>query len=114
MHEMGIVQSIMEILERQAKLYNAKKIVSVALEFGVLSGVMPSSVAFAFEVLSKGTLADGARLDISIIPIKVFCFECSKEIEIHDYEPFCPMCRAPATKIVQGRDEMRVASMEIE
>lgn len=114
MHEMGIVQSIIDILEEQARLHNAKRVVRVSLEFGALTAVMPSAIDFAFEVLSKGGIADGAKVDITIIPIKVYCFDCGKEAILDDYKPFCPNCSSAALKIVQGRDEMRIASLEIE
>uniref|UniRef100_A0A7C4ATF0 Hydrogenase maturation factor HypA n=1 Tax=Desulfomonile tiedjei TaxID=2358 RepID=A0A7C4ATF0_9BACT len=114
MHEMAIVQSMVDILEEQAKRYGATKIISVSLEFGALTAVVPAAIQFAFEILSKGGLAEGARLDITIIPIKAVCQECQKEITMEDYDPFCPHCGSPALHILEGRDEMKVASMEIE
>ncbi len=114
MHEMGIVQSIMEIVEQQAKLHDAKKVVGIKLEFGALTGVMPASIDFAFEVLSKGGVADGAQLNIVIIPIKVFCFDCSKEMVLEQYQPVCPVCDSAALKIIEGRDEMRIAELVVE
>jgi len=114
MHEMGIVQSIMDILEQHAKMYNAKKVVRVSLEFGALTAVLPAAVTFAFEILSKGGIAEGAELDIEIIPIKVRCRDCGNEQTIEDYRPFCPVCSSAAVDIVEGRDEMRIVSLEIE
>jgi hydrogenase nickel incorporation protein HypA/HybF len=111
MHEMGIVQSIMDIVEQQAKIHEAKKVVEIKLEFGALTGVMPASIDFAFEVLSKGGMAEGARLNIVIIPIKVFCFDCSKEIVLEHYQPVCPVCKSATLKIIEGRDEMRRAEL---
>jgi hydrogenase nickel incorporation protein HypA/HybF len=114
MHEMAIVQSIMDILDQQATIHDAKKVVSVSLEFGALTGVLPHAVEFAFEVLSQGGKAEGARLDITIIPIKAYCLGCEKMVTLQEYQPFCPVCSTGVLKIVAGRDEMRIASMEIE
>ncbi|MDQ7785745.1 MAG: hydrogenase maturation nickel metallochaperone HypA [Desulfomonilaceae bacterium] len=114
MHEMGIVQSILEIVEQQAKLHEAEKVVGIKLEFGALTGVMPASIDFAFEVLSKGGIAEGAGLNIVIVPIKVFCFDCSKEIVLEHYQPTCPICDSAALKILEGRDEMRIAELVVE
>lgn len=114
MHEMGIVQSIMDIVEQQAVLHNANKVVGIKLEFGALTGVMPESIDFAFEVLSKGRVAEGAYLNIVIIPIKVFCFDCAKEIVLEHYQPLCPICESAALKIIEGRDEMRIAELLVE
>jgi len=114
MHEMAIVQSIMEILEQQAKIHRATKIVSVALEFGALTAVQPAAVRFAFEVLSNGGIAEGARLDITMVPIKVRCLEGGKESIMENYQPFCPACSSAAVQIIEGRDEMRIVSLEVD
>jgi hydrogenase nickel incorporation protein HypA/HybF len=86
----------------------------VKLEFGAITGVMPEAVRFGFEVLSKNGPAEGAELDIVIIPVKAVCLECSAEVLLERYDPFCPICSSPALKILEGRDEMRIASLEIE
>ncbi len=114
MHEMAIVESIMEIIEQQVKIYSANKVVSVNLEFGALTGVMPAAVEFAFEVLSKGSVAEGAELHVEIIPIKILCHECGKTSVLEQFEPVCPACGCEVMTIVQGRNEMRVASLELE
>lgn len=114
MHEMAIVQSIMDIIEEQARLHKAEKVVAVSLEFGMLTAVVPQSIEFSFEVLSKGRIAEGARLDITIVPLKVFCLDCSKEYELENYQPFCPVCSSASLQIVAGRDEMRIVSLEVD
>ncbi|MBI4964131.1 MAG: hydrogenase maturation nickel metallochaperone HypA [Desulfomonile tiedjei] len=114
MHEMAIVQSIMDILMQQAKMHRATKIVSVALEFGRLTAVQPDAVRFAFEVLSEGGIAQGTRLDITIVPVKVRCLDCSKESIMENYQPFCPACSSAAIQIIEGRDEMRIVSLEVD
>ncbi len=114
MHEMGIVQSILDVVEQQAELHNARKVVKISLEFGALTAVLPDSIRFSFEILSKGGVAEGAALDIKIIPIKAVCTDCSTVHILEDYQPFCPACKSGALQIVEGRDEMRIASLEIE
>jgi hydrogenase nickel incorporation protein HypA/HybF len=114
MHEMGIVQSIMEIVEQQAAFYKATRVVRVALEFGALTAVMPDAVRFAFSILSKGGPAEGAVVDITIIPIKVRCMDCSKEHIMDVYQPFCPSCGSASLEIIEGKDEIRVAFLEVD
>jgi len=114
MHEMGIVQSIMEIIEQQAALHHAEKVVKVSLEFGTLTAVMPDSIRFAFEVLSRDTVAADAELDITIIPIAIWCGECGRRHVLDTYRPTCPVCDSAAVQIVQGRDEMRIVSLEVD
>jgi hydrogenase nickel incorporation protein HypA/HybF len=114
MHEMGIVQNIIEILEEQAKIHKATRISGIHLQFGALTAVLPTAVEFAFQILSKDTIAENARLSIEIIPLKIRCLECGKESVLQDYDPFCPECDSAMVNIIQGKHEMRVASIELE
>ena len=114
MHEMSIVQSMMEIILQQAEIHNARKIVKINLEFGFLTAVVPESIEFAFEILAKDGIAEGAELNVKIIPIKVRCMECLKEKVIEKYDPLCPFCSSASLQIVEGRDEMRIASLEVD
>jgi hydrogenase nickel incorporation protein HypA/HybF len=114
MHEMGIVQSIMDIVKQQAEQHQAKRVVRISLEFGLLTAVMPDAIQFAFDVLSQDTVAQNADLEIRIIPIKAFCVECDKSFVMEEYQPFCPECQSAALHIIEGRDEMRIASLEVE
>ena len=114
MHELAIVESIMETLLDQLKIHKCSKIVSVNLEFGAMTAVMPAAIDFAFEALSKGSPAEGALIKTTIIPIKARCMDCGQESTLDDYLPFCPKCDEGVLQIIQGRDEMRIASIEIQ
>lgn len=104
----------MEIVEQQAALHNAQKVVKVSLEFGALTAVMPEAIQFAFEVLSRDTVAEGAALDITIIPIAIWCVECGQRLVLETYRPTCPVCDSASVQIIEGRDEMRIVSLEID
>jgi hydrogenase nickel incorporation protein HypA/HybF len=114
MHEMAIVRSIMDIIEDQAKQHNAQKVIGVNLEFGFLTAVQPQAVRFAFDILSEGTCAQGATLNVKIIPLKVKCVQCGAEKTMDRYDPFCSVCQEGAVEILEGKDEMRIASLEVE
>ncbi len=114
MHELAIVESIMETLIDQLRIHGCTKVVGIKLEFGAMTAVMPAAIDFAFEALSKGGPAEGATIETIIIPIKAICSDCGTETLLEDYLPFCPNCPDGALQIVQGRDEMKIASIEIE
>ncbi len=114
MHELAIVESIMETLLDQLQIHNCSKIISVNLEFGAMTAVMPAAIEFAFEALSKDGPAEGAQINTTIIPITAFCMDCGKKMVLEEYVPFCPECKDGTLQILQGRDEMRIASIEIQ
>ncbi|MEI6134950.1 MAG: hydrogenase maturation nickel metallochaperone HypA [Desulfomonile sp.] len=114
MHELGIVQSILAIIEEQLKIHEGERVVKIQLEFGAMTAVMPEAIEFAFQALTREGPVAGATLDITIIPIKGVCLDCGQQVDLDSYAPFCPDCSNGILNIFQGKDEMRIVSIEIE
>lgn len=113
MHELSLTQNIVDLAIEHAGREDAKKILSITLEIGALSGVVAESVEFAFDICSKGTLAEGADLEIRRIIGKGRCLDCHKEAEIKTLTHVCPHCGSLALETVQGQ-EMKFTAMEID
>jgi hydrogenase nickel incorporation protein HypA/HybF len=110
MHEMSITQSVVEICEGHA---DGRRVTDVVLLIGELSGVVPDSIEFCFEACSKGTLVEGARLTLEIVPGIGRCPACAQELPIATlYDP-CANCGAFGLSIVSG-EELRVKELELE
>lgn len=110
MHELSLIQSIVEICEEHA---GGRRILEVTLEIGILSGVVPEALEFCFEAAARGTLLEGARLVIERVPATGFCNDCGVVSTINTYFDPCPCCGAPALDLRSG-DEMRVKDLEVE
>ena len=80
MHEMGIAMRIVEIAT-SAIPDNMKnvQVERVNLEVGKLSSVVPASLCFCFEIVTRDTLLSGAKLDVREIPVVARCRECNLE-----------------------------------
>jgi hydrogenase nickel incorporation protein HypA/HybF len=113
LHELSLTQSIVELAIRHANLANAAAIRSITVEIGALSGVVADAVEFAFDVCSKGTLADGARLEIRRIAGVGRCLQCRRESQIEALTHICPLCGSLALETVQGQ-EMKFTEMEVD
>ncbi|HEY5674054.1 MAG TPA: hydrogenase maturation nickel metallochaperone HypA [Malonomonas sp.] len=113
MHELGITQSIVEIVERTAQQQKAKKILSVTLEIGSLAGVVPEALEFCFEACSSGTLLEGAQLLIERVAAQGRCLDCGREFPLTELLACCPDCDSAACQIIAG-EELRVKEMEID
>jgi len=61
MHELALTQEIVAIVCQAA---GEQRVRQVTLEIGQLTCVTPDAIEFCFEVVAKGTLAEGARLNI--------------------------------------------------
>ena len=62
MHEMSIAMNIVDIAVQTAKANKAKKINSISVEIGALSGVVPEALEFCFEAATQNTMAQGSQL----------------------------------------------------
>ena len=113
LHELSLTQNIVELAIEHADREDAKKILSITLEIGDLSGVVAEAVEFAFDVCSKGTLVEGADLKICHIAGIGRCLDCHKETEIKAFTHLCPHCGSLALETVQGQ-EMKFTEMEID
>ena len=88
------------------------KISHIHLIVGKFTCVEPVSLQFAFEVQTRNTFLDGAKLVIQETPLIAFCNSCQSE-----YRPeigiqyACPSCRSPMEDIRSGR-ELKIDRIE--
>ncbi len=68
---------------------------------------------FCFNVVSRGTPAEGARLHIRRVPGAGWCFDCEREVALAERFCACPACGRSRVRMTSG-DEMRVLEMEVE
>jgi hydrogenase nickel incorporation protein HypA/HybF len=113
MHEMSLMTSVLDAVETSARENNASRIVEVRLVIGAMSEVMEEAMDFAFEALTPGTLAQGARLVMTKVTPKSRCLACATEFEHDRFHFSCPTCDSLATELIAGR-ELYIESMEIE
>ncbi|MDD5747753.1 MAG: hydrogenase maturation nickel metallochaperone HypA [Actinomycetota bacterium] len=113
MHELSVVESMVGVVLKHAEGNRAEKVTSINLVLGEMSTIMEEPVKFYFEILSKGTIAQGAELNFERKPLIARCSVCGKEFKVIEYDFTCPDCGSLETEIVSGR-EFRVESIEIE
>lgn len=113
MHELGITQSIVDIADRTAREQGAVRVISVTVEIGTLSGVIPESVEFCFSACTKGTLLEQSQLLIETIPGQGRCPDCRLELEIDPFTFACPVCGALGLERLQG-EELRITELEVD
>jgi len=110
MHEMSITQGIIDICEQHAA---GRRVLSLDVEIGELSSVVPDAVAFCFEACSQGTLLEGARMNIIRIPGTGHCKDCNAETPLTAIFDACQHCGGYQVTIVTG-EEMRVREIEVD
>ena len=113
MHELSLIASVFDVLEEKAKEHGAVRVTGVVLKVGVMAGVVADLLESAFETYKKGTLAEGARLEIVIVPIRLRCPGCGGEAVREDTDFSCAACGSRRVEIVEGR-ELVVERIEME
>ena len=113
MHELSVTQGIFDIVESEAKKNNVKKVVNVKLKIGQLSGIMPMLIQDYFNILTEGTIVEGAELIIDRVEASIRCSECNEVSMIDRMKLKCPKCDSIEVKIETGK-EFYIESMEVE
>jgi hydrogenase nickel incorporation protein HypA/HybF len=115
MHELPVVQSMFDICVKHATANNVRKIVAVNLKVGEVSDLQDEWIQRYFDFLSKGTIVEGAKLNIERVPLVVRCKLCSESFRVDlrsDRKVECPKCHGADFVYVSGR-EYTVDSMEV-
>ncbi|GAB4170974.1 MAG: hydrogenase maturation nickel metallochaperone HypA [Rhodocyclaceae bacterium] len=113
MHEMSLAQGVLDIIEEQAAKERFSRCRAVCLEIGVLSGVEVEAMRFCFDAVTRGSLAEGAALEIVATPGSAWCMQCAASVTIAERYGACPRCGGWQLQ-VNGGTQMRVRDLEVE
>lgn len=113
MHELSITDSLLKTACEYAQKNRAKRVTTLNLVIGELSGVMDDSVQFYWDMISENTLCEKALLKFDKRKAIMHCGECSVEFEMDGELTPCPKCGSMNLKILSGR-EFLLDSIEIE
>lgn len=71
-----MTEGILSAALKSADAAGVTKILRIRLEIGELSDLKAEWIQHYFDHLSKGTIAEGATIDVTPIPIEFTCGEC--------------------------------------
>jgi hydrogenase nickel incorporation protein HypA/HybF len=104
MHEVSVMHNLLDIVEKTAAREGAEKVDVIHLRIGEMAGINYDSLEFAFEILSKGTRAEGARLEYVRVDLMGKCAECSHEFSPEELVFRCSECGSGRVDIIAGRE----------
>ena len=108
MHELSITQTVVTTVT--GRLGDAQ-VRRIRLEIGRLSGVVPDSVRFCFDMVAAGTTCEGAALEIDEPPGRARCRTCDLAFETDEVLPLC-VCGSADVE-VQGGQQLRIREVEV-
>jgi hydrogenase nickel incorporation protein HypA/HybF len=109
MHELGITQNIIAIVAEHAK---DRKVLKVKLQIGAISAILPESIRFCFDVCAKGTIVEGAQLEIETIAGLGRCNLCGAKFPLGILAAACS-CGSRDVSCIAGQ-EFKIKDMEVE
>ncbi len=112
MHELALSTAILDTVKRHAK---GRRVTEVQMVIGTMRQVVPDSLDFYFGVVTRGTLAEGARLEQQIVAAELRCRDCDRrwhpDPEFPDFR--CPDCGEGNVQVLAGT-EFEVDSINVE
>ena len=106
MHELGVTREILGIVLRHAAVHAVERVVTINLAVSALSDLQAEWLQRYFDHLSRGTAAEGARLQINRRAIEMLCGSCGAGFTIDPGdladEPECPQCGGSSVSLAQA------------
>ena len=112
MHELGVAQSVFDIVSQHVPSEQASRVRGVRVAVGELAGVLPDSLAFCFEAIVADTAFSRARLVLERVPARIACGSCHRVFPLEGVCFLCPACGSAGVSLAAGR-ELQVVDVEV-
>jgi hydrogenase nickel incorporation protein HypA/HybF len=109
MHELSLARAILSCAERHAA---GRRVTEVHVRVGALRQVVPATLAFHWEIVSRETLCEQAALALEAVPACVGCRGCGRQWQLTEPLLTCSECGGSAA-VISG-EELEVESIEVE
>ena len=113
MHELSFAESTLELALRHAREAGAGRVVGLHLVVGELTPLEPASLEFYWERITKGTPADGSRVEVRRVPAQLGCADCGAPCDAHDETWVCRACGSSRLRMTSG-DECFLESIDVD
>lgn len=114
MHELPVTQGILDVVLEAAAQTGSQRVTAIDLVIGDLSSIVDDSVQFYFDILSRGTLAEGATMRFRRVKPAATCADCAHTFTATaPLVPLCPVCGSVRLQVAGGR-EFYIESIEVD
>ena len=113
MHELSVMSYLLERVETHATRLGANKVVTINLVIGDRASIVDDSLLFYFDMMTPGTVAEGASLNVRRTQTRCHCPVCLEDFVPDIYSFRCPSCETLGTVTNDG-SEFLIESLEIQ
>ncbi|MFG2073916.1 hydrogenase nickel incorporation protein HypA/HybF [Nonomuraea maritima] len=107
MHEIGMCEGLVELIQRQA---DGRRVTAARVRIGARHAVVDDAFDQAFAVAAAGTTLQDTAVELVITPMTVACDTCGSRAECADPLAVCPVCGSDDVQ-VSGGDELVLESL---
>lgn len=101
MDEFGLCQSILATVEGRSA---GRPVTGVRVRIGSLHHVYADAFEQAFALVAQGSVADGAELDLVVVPVRTYCRACGDESTSQEHLTMCRRCGSFEVDLEGGDD----------
>lgn len=121
MHEYGLMEAVVGAALQTCQSHADLEPVRVHIQVGEFAFASRESLVTAFEILSRGTPLEGARLELKEVPGRARCEGCGFEGSARDLGPefsdppalfLCPRCGSPL--VLTGGTGVTLTKVELQ
>ena len=113
MHESALAQRILGVVLERAVLERARRVRVVRGWIAETEALAPESLAFHFGARARGTVADGARLELRLVHVEARCRTCGDTYAPEHHVLLCPTCGGSDGDVLAPTG-MAIEALEIE
>jgi hydrogenase nickel incorporation protein HypA/HybF len=105
MHEMSIIQQVVNTLDSELSVEEKQQVSNIILHLGELSNVQPILLENAFKAYQEASSAYvHTRLTVEQIPVVIHCDHCGEDSRVKQYIFKCNNCGKPSTNLKSGEE----------
>ena len=113
MHEMSIVEALIEQVRQETQAYPTARVSNIHLRIGALRLVVPETLRFCFKAAVCGTQLDGCVVEIEQLQATANCRKCRQTLTVEDNWFQCPHCGEFGSDLLTG-NELELSSIDLE
>ena len=113
MHELSLAEKINNTIKDMCERSDWTRVRRVVLKVGSMRRIDPELLSFAFGIVAKGTVSEGAALSVLELPVVFMCHSCGRETSGEGTVFICSNCGSSNVELRSGM-ELTIESMEVE
>lgn len=113
MDERELANHVFEVLDQAAHRKAISHVMGVRLAIGGRRNFDLDRLRSNFADVTRGTVAEGARLEVKVLPVPRHCRNCGGDFDGSAADSPCPSCGHPVTE-ARGGEEVRVLDIQVD